>query len=144
MTEREEAKRRHGLIQKGMKEAGLDLLLVASDWKHKGNLRYLAGRILWSRWAYIIFRVGKPSLNIRCQVRRFFVMIREWMVLRVIFNSEVRGVLGGVIELDDTLESQVIAHTIKIDVRNAIPEEGRQLRRPLRICDGSCAPLQCP
>jgi hypothetical protein len=44
------------------------------------------------------------------------------MVLRVIFNSEVRGVLGGVIELDDTLEPQVIAHTVKIDVRNAISE----------------------
>ena len=28
-------------------------------------------------------------------------MIREWMVLRVIFNSEVRGVLGGVIELSE-------------------------------------------
>lgn len=50
-------------------------------------------------------------------------MIREWMVLRVIFNSEVRGVLGGVIELDDTLEPQVIAYTVKIDVRNAIPED---------------------
>ena len=50
-------------------------------------------------------------------------MIREWMVLRVIFNSEVRGVLGGVIELDDTLEPQVIACTVKIDVRNAIPED---------------------
>ncbi len=73
--------------------------------------------------AYIVFRVGNPSLNIRCQVRRFFVMIREWMVLRVIFNSEVRGVLGGVIELDDTLEPQVIAYTVKIDVRNAIPED---------------------
>jgi hypothetical protein len=45
------------------------------------------------------------------------------MVLRVIFNPEVRGVLGGVIEFDDTLESQVIAHTVKIHVSNAIPED---------------------
>ena len=73
--------------------------------------------------AYIIFRVGKPSLNIRCQVRRFFLVIREWMVFRVVFNSKVRGVLRSVIELDDTFESQVIAHTVKIDVRNAIPED---------------------
>ena len=71
----------------------------------------------------MIFRVGEPSLNIRCQVRRFFLMIRKWMVFRVIFNSEVRGVLRSVIDLDDTLESQVIAHTVKIDVRNAIPED---------------------
>jgi hypothetical protein len=32
-------------------------------------------------------------------------------------------VLGGVIELDDTFELQVIAHTVKIDVRNTIPED---------------------
>lgn len=50
-------------------------------------------------------------------------MIREWMVLRVIFDSEIRGVLGGVIELDDALEPQMIAYTVKIDVRNAIPED---------------------
>jgi hypothetical protein len=50
-------------------------------------------------------------------------MIREWMTLRVIFNSEVGGVFGRVIELDDTLEAQVIAHTVKINVRNAIPED---------------------
>jgi hypothetical protein len=50
-------------------------------------------------------------------------MIREWMTLRVIFNSEVGGVFGRVIELDDTLEAQVIAHTVKIEMRNAIPED---------------------
>ena len=71
----------------------------------------------------MIFRVGEPSLNIGCQVRRFFLMIREWMVFRVIFNSKVWGVLRSVFEFDDTLESQVIAHTVKIDVRNAISED---------------------
>src|ERR1700745_4492922 len=52
----------------------------------------------------MIFRVGEPSMNIRCQVRRLFLMIREWTVFRVIFNSIVRGVLRSVIDLDDTLE----------------------------------------
>ena len=50
-------------------------------------------------------------------------MIRKWMVFRVIFNSKVGGVLRSVIDLDDTLESQAIARTVKFDVRNAIPED---------------------
>lgn len=73
--------------------------------------------------ADMIFRVGEPPLNIRRQVRRFFVMIRKWMVFRVIFNSKVRGVLRSMIDPDDTLEPQVIAHTVKIDVHYAIPKD---------------------
>jgi len=50
-------------------------------------------------------------------------MIREWMVRRVILNPEVRGVLRSVVNLDFTVESQVIARAVKFDVRDAIPKD---------------------
>jgi Xaa-Pro aminopeptidase len=37
-------------------DEGLDAVIVASDWRYKGNLRYFANRVLWSRWAYIVVR----------------------------------------------------------------------------------------
>lgn len=115
MTEREEAKRRHGLIQQGMKEAGLDLLLVATDWKHKGNLRYLAGRILWSRWAYMIFRAtGDPILVMVAPSQRHWALKEGWIqdvrfshepiteVARLLKELGARGRVG-IAELNDTM-----------------------------------------
>ena len=37
-------------------EEGLAAIIVASDWRYKGNLRYFTDRVLWSRWAYIVVR----------------------------------------------------------------------------------------
>jgi Xaa-Pro aminopeptidase len=37
-------------------DEGLDAVVVASDWRYKGNLRYFTNRVLWSRWAYIVVR----------------------------------------------------------------------------------------
>jgi hypothetical protein len=45
------------------------------------------------------------------------------MVLRVVLNSEVGRILRRVIDLDDALESQIVAVTAKFDLRNAIPED---------------------
>ena len=45
------------------------------------------------------------------------------MVFRVVFDSKVRSVLRSVVDLYDALKSQVIACTVKFDVRNAIPED---------------------
>ena len=38
------------------REAGLAAIIVASDWRYKGNLRFFTDRVLWSRWAYIVVR----------------------------------------------------------------------------------------
>ncbi len=43
-------------------EEGLAAIIVASDWRYKGNLRYFTDRVLWSRWAYVIVRPGKPPV----------------------------------------------------------------------------------
>jgi len=37
-------------------EEGLAAIIVASDWRYKGNLRYFTDRVLWSRWAYVVVR----------------------------------------------------------------------------------------
>ncbi len=115
MTELEEAKRRHDLVRMGMKKAGLELLLVASDWKHKGNLRYLAGRILWSRWAYMIFRAdGDPILVTVAPSQRHWALKEGWIrdvrfshepiteVARLLKQLGARGRVG-IAELNDTM-----------------------------------------
>lgn len=115
MTELDEAKQRHDLVRAGMKEAGLELLVVASDWKHKGNLRYLAGRILWSRWAYIIFRAAAdPILVMVAPSQRHWALKEGWIrdvrfshepitdVARLLKELGGRGRVGFA-ELDDTM-----------------------------------------
>ena len=115
MTELDEAKRRHDLVRAGMKESGLDLLVVASDWKNKGNLRYLAGRMLWSRWAYIIFRAeGDPILVAIAPSQRHWALKEGWIgdvrfshepiieVARLLKELGARGRVG-IAELDVTM-----------------------------------------
>src|ERR1700687_4217948 len=115
MTDLDEAKRRHDLVRAGMKKAGLGLLVVASDWKHKGNLRYLAGRILWSRWAYIIFRAeGDPILVTVAPSQRHWALKEGWIqdvrfshepiteVARLLKELGAHGRVG-IAELNDTM-----------------------------------------
>ncbi len=115
MPEIQEAKRRHDLVRRGMKEAGLDLLVVVSDWKHKGNLRYLAGRILWSRWAYMIFRAdADPILVAVAPSQRHWALKEGWIkdvrfshepiteVARLLKELGARGRVG-IAELNDTM-----------------------------------------
>jgi Xaa-Pro aminopeptidase len=43
-------------------ENGLAAVIVASDWRYKGNLRYFTDRVIWSRWAYILVRPGSEPV----------------------------------------------------------------------------------
>ena len=77
---------RHQAVETAVREAGLDAIVVVSDWRQKGNLRYLGDRVIWSRWCYIILKDGvEPTLIMIAPSQRFWAK-REGSIRDVRFN----------------------------------------------------------
>ena len=64
----------------------MEAIVVVSDWRQKGNLRYLAGRVIWSRWCYVILKDGvEPTLVMIAPSQRFWAE-REGSIRDVRFS----------------------------------------------------------
>lgn len=76
----DEVQVRHEYIRASMRAQGLDVLVVVSDWKDKGNSRFLAGRMVWSRAAYQVFQVGAAPIDIATATsQQYWARKRGWI-----------------------------------------------------------------
>jgi Xaa-Pro aminopeptidase len=63
-----------------MQARGLKVLVVVADWKDKGNARYLAGRMVWSRAAYQVFQLDADPIDIATATsQQYWARKRGWI-----------------------------------------------------------------
>jgi Xaa-Pro aminopeptidase len=67
------------------REEGLAAIVVASDWRYRGNLRFFTDRVLWSRWAYIVVRPDRPPVLVCVSPSQRYWAIREGAIEDVRF-----------------------------------------------------------
>ena len=79
---------RHAAVEAATRDAGLDAILVVSDWRQRGNLRYLADRVVWSRWCYAVLAEGTdPTLIMIAPSQRHWARL-EGAIRDVRFSHE--------------------------------------------------------
>ena len=110
---------RHTAVATAAQKAGLDALLVVSDWRQKGNLRYLADRVVWSRWCYIVLKAGsEPTLVMIAPSQRHWAE-REGGIRDVRFShhpeEEVVEVLRSVCPQGGMVGIAGMKDTIRVD-----------------------------
>lgn len=93
--------------------------MVVSDWRQKGNLRYLGGRVIWSRWCYIILKDGvEPTLVMIAPSQRFWAE-REGSIRDVRFShhpeQEVVDVLRTLLPEGGRVGMAGMKDTIRVD-----------------------------
>jgi Xaa-Pro aminopeptidase len=67
-------------VTEGVRDAGLAALVISADWKHRGNYRYLSGRVLWSRWAYIVIVPDRePILVVIAPSQQYWAKREGWI-----------------------------------------------------------------
>lgn len=120
---------RHRAVEAATREAGLDAIVVVADWRQKGNLRYLGGRVIWSRWCYIILKDGvEPTMIMIAPSQRFWAK-REGSISDVRFShhpeQEVVEVLRELCPNGGMVGMAGMKDTIRVDsleyIRKGLP-----------------------
>jgi Xaa-Pro aminopeptidase len=120
---------RHAAVLAALEASDLDGLIVVADWRQKGGLRYFAGRVVWSRWSYILFQPGHDPVLFMIAPSQQYWAEKEGHIRDVRFSHHLEPALAdllaerfpgaatvGIAGLRDTMRVDAYQH-----LREALP-----------------------